>query len=316
MYHLKSWLLIVLCVSVTFVQSEKLPKKLLSAALLWDQCNDYKNKVSSGEINFLSYNTWGLPVHLYGHDQDRRFELMGDSITALHADIIGLQETFHPTLRNKLLSDLTDQYYTYSDYRCARSIIPGIEMDCYGGLMTFSVFPIIEEIFYPFPTDDTYSLIERAGGKGFLASYIQHGQRIILVINTHLYAGNNVKAEKNRLKQIKYMNTLLKTELFHKADEIIMLGDFNIHHPNVACSVVYDFITDEMGFLDSKPHIDTEDFTYSASNNYTPGKEKGSKLDYVFLQQSQSGTILAQSRILDSALPLSDHFGWQVKWHM
>jgi endonuclease/exonuclease/phosphatase family metal-dependent hydrolase len=314
MHHLKIWLLIVLCVSVTFVQSEKLPKKLQSNFQVWEQNESYLNKIEGGEVNVLSYNTWGLPIALFGHDQAKRFSKMSDSIINIHADIIGLQETFHPDLRDKLLSHLTKDYYTFNDYRCGRTIIPGVEMDCTGGLMTFSVFPIIDEQFFPFPTNEKYSLIEKTGRKGFLVSYLRHGQKTITVVNTHLYAGHDEQAENIRMQQVQYILKVMNSQLIKSSDQTIMLGDFNIHHPDVACSDVYDFIIQKMHFLDSKPHIDASDYTFTDANAYCPNTKQGSKLDYVFTKPTVGGKILSQSRVLDSNQPLSDHYGWQVKY--
>ncbi len=316
MRHLKSWILITLCVSVSFVQSEKLPKKLPSTFQLWEENEFTRTKIASGLVRILSYNTWGLPISLSGYDQERRFALMGDSLSAKKADIITLQETFHPVLREKLLSNLRNDYYTFSDYRCGRSIIPGIEMDCYGGLMTFSIFPISEEHFFPFPTNDAYSIIEKTGSKGILVSYIKHGDKLITVINTHLYAGDNKSAEDIRLQQINFIHDMIKTGMVKHTDRIILVGDFNIQHPDVACSKVYDFITKNMNFMDSKPHLGKNDFTYSKTNNYCPSKTPSSKLDYVFIKSSDQGKIVSQSRIFDTKEPLSDHYGWQVNWNM
>ncbi len=312
MLNAKTLIIIFLILSLDFVQSEKLPRKQLSGVMIWESQENYRKKIATGRINILSFNVWGLPISLSGHDQQRRFEAMGDSLKTIKADIIGLQETFHPLLRENLLTSLSQNFYAYSDFKRNRTVLPFIHMDCYGGLMTFSVFPILKETFYPFPIEPNTSIIEKIGKKGFLISYIQHGENIIRVINTHLYAGNNPTAEKMRLNQIKYIHEILANEETY-CKETFLIGDFNIHHPSVAYSEVYEYIVGNMSFDDSKPEICDDDYTYDFHNAYTPLDEKRSKLDYVFIHESQKRTanILSQSRTFDTQ-PISDHYGWKV----
>lgn len=314
MMYFKQWSLIGFCILVSFLYSKNLPQQPPSLLQYWTECNSANDKIESGEVSVLSYNTWGLPISLYGHDQDYRFTRMSDSLALKKGDIIALQETFHPDLRHNLLGTLCKIYHTYSDYRCTRNTFAGLKMDCTGGLMTFSSFPIIDEKFYPFPIDNTYSLVERMGKKGFLVSHIQYGKKRITVINTHFYAGHNDAAENIRLQQIKYIHEVLNSNNFLVSDQSILLGDFNINHPDVACSKVYDYITQNMAFADSKPHILEKDFTYSSANHYCNKNTPSTKLDYVFLKNISGGNIISQSRIFDTDTPLSDHYGWQINW--
>ena len=95
----------------------------------------------------------------------------------------------------------------------------------------------------------------------------------------------------------------------------ILAGDFNVNHPDVACSPVYDFITDHMLFFDTKQHLSNMDFTSdNRFNRYVPAEDRPTKLDYIFYKvpPGYGINIVAQSRYLDSAFPLSDHFGWGV----
>lgn len=314
MLHLKTWILIALCVSVTFVQSENLPKKILSATQVWEESDEYHHKIKTGALNILSYNTWGLPISLSGHDQERRFLDMGSKLLEFKADVIALQETFNSDLRNNLLMTLTKEYFSFSDYRCSRSIIPGVEMDCMGGLMTLSKYPIVDENFYPFPVNKSTSWIEKTGAKGFLISKIKYGNQYIYTINTHLYAGNNAHAESQRKLQIDYIDNFLE-KLCLKNENLILLGDFNIHHPCVATSNVYNNITEKLKYIDSKPSITEDDFTIDhTANSFVPSHESRTKLDYVFFSQSffKRFGILYQSKIMTHSKPYSDHFGWLV----
>lgn len=315
MYNLKLFFLVILCISVDFAQSENLPYRVFPK---YSEINDSlisQEKISSGMLKILSYNTWGLPIALSGHDHDRRFDLLPGSISETKSDIIALQETFNNNLRHKLLSILPRNYYTYSDYRCSRNIIPFVDMDCHGGLMTLSAFPIQKEEFFVYPINKSYSIIEKIGQKGFLVSQIKHGKQDLLVVNTHLYAGNDKNSEEIRVQQIKYLHTILSGFELYKIGRVIFLGDFNIQHPDVACSKVYDYIVGTMGFIDSKPNIDDKDYTIDKeTNKYVSSKEPGSKLDYIFMKTNSVKpiTVLTQSRTMTSDQTLSDHYAWQA----
>ncbi len=295
--------------------AENLPLKEQKRYSAWYEEVIQKEKIHSGLMHVISYNTWGLPVSLQGHNQQYRFEDMGSPLGESDADILALQETFHPVLRKKLLTALTNQYFIFSDYHCQRPVLPFVFMDCFGGLMTLSKYPIIEEKFYKYPVSDESNLIEKIGGKGFLISRVLFGTQIINVINTHLYSGDHTKAEKIRMEQVQFMKQVLDQDASFYQNRTILLGDFNIHHPDVAASEVYNYIVEEMGFSDSKPHINEADYTIDhVCNDYVGKKEKRTKLDYIFLRMPEktSYAVLEQRRIFTKSLLLSDHFGWDA----
>ncbi len=275
---------------------------------------EMEHKIENGALSIISYNTWGLPISLSGHDQERRFDDMGKALMDINADIIALQETFHPELRSTLLQDLHKEYYSYSNYRINRSILGLAQMDYYGGLMTLSKYPIEKEVFFPFPITESTSFIEKTGAKGFLLSKIKYGDQYIYVVNTHLYAGNNPHAEKQRKIQMEYMHNILNQQCLQ--DEILVLaGDFNIHHPCVAPSVVYDMITQEYNYMDSKPIITHHDYTMDGEHNpFASRKEPKTKLDYIFTTAKfgEQFNIKNQERIMTHKRPFSDHFGWKM----
>lgn len=271
-------------------------------------------KIDHGTLSIISYNTWGLPINLSGHDQERRFGSMGSAILDVQADIVALQETFHPELRSTLLQDLHKHYYTYSDYRSSRSIWGLAQMDLHGGLMTLSKYPIASEMFFPYPVNESTSFIEKAGAKGFLLSKIKLGEQYVFVVNTHLYAGNHPKAEYQRKLQMEYMHQTLN-QLGLQDETLILVGDFNIHHPCVAQSEVYDVITKDFQYSDSKPTITDEDYTMdNVKNPFVNQKEPRTKLDYIFTSSGFAAKyeILNQARTMTHENPFSDHFGWRV----
>lgn len=273
-----------------------------------------EHKIDHGTLSIISYNTWGLPINLSGHDQERRFGSMGSAILDVQADIVALQETFHPELRSTLLQDLHKHYYTYSDYRSNRSIWGLAQMDLHGGLMTLSKYPITSEMFFPYPVNESTSFIEKAGAKGFLLSKIKLGEQYVFVVNTHLYAGNHPKAEYQRKLQMEYMHQTLN-QLGLQDETLILVGDFNIHHPCVAQSEVYDVITKDFQYSDSKPTITDEDYTMdNVKNPFVNQKEPRTKLDYIFTSSGFTSKyeIVNQARTMTHENPFSDHFGWRV----
>lgn len=274
-----------------------------------------EERTFEGNLDLVSYNAWALPIELKGHDHDSRFNMIGDSLLSRANDIICLQEAFHPVFRQKLMEDLKRKYYTFSDYRCNETIVPFIKKDCYGGLMTFSVYPIVHESFYKYPIHNDMSIIEKIGSKGFLWSIVKFGNRYINIINTHLYAGDKPHAEKMRQIQLTYMQKIIAAEPKFEQCPTILMGDFNVHHPDVEVSAAYKYIMDEMEFTDSKPCLNNTDFTFDPpTNHYTSNDNKATKLDYIFYKfpKDKGPVIISQSRIFDSKQPLSDHYGWKV----
>jgi endonuclease/exonuclease/phosphatase family metal-dependent hydrolase len=158
-------------------------------------------------------------------------------------------------------------------------------------------------------------MIERIGAKGFLFSVIQVGTETMNVINTHLYAGYDAYSELRRKEQIEFMDGILKTIPEYRLFPTIFAGDLNAQHPDMACSAVYDYVATEMGFTDSKPHIDRNDLTSDASaNDYISKKEIPSKLDYIFIKSSEVASlrVVKSGRCFSSSKPVSDHFGWSA----
>ncbi len=263
-------------------------------------------------LQVTTFNIWGLPINLPRYNQKSRFQVMPDSLIHLDTDIIGLQETFHKVIRKKLYDTfLSNNYFTKSDCSCERKFKLGIKLDCFGGLMTYSKYPVIDENFYPFPQLKESSFIEKVGKKGFLVTDIKKGNDTIRVVNTHLHAGNSAKAEMFRLVQIIYLDSILAKLNNGNIKQTIFLGDFNIYLPNVTSSIVYDFIVSQMGFKDTSPDIKEKDLTMNNQRNfYVSKKEPITKLDYIFIKKPTS--IHHAHCIFDGVTPISDHFGINV----
>jgi endonuclease/exonuclease/phosphatase family metal-dependent hydrolase len=306
---------IFLCIPGILVQSEKLPYSNPGKFKSLAEDIVISEKIESGALTLISYNTWGLPISLSGHDQERRFADLSENLLKEEPDILMLQETFHTSIRENITSVLSGKYNSYTDYRKNRQIIPFINIDCHGGLMTLSKYPIVEEKFFPFPIFKETSFIEKTGAKGFLISKIKFGKENIYVLNTHLYAGHNDKAENQRKLQMEIIHKTLH-ELDLESETLILAGDFNVHHPCVAPSIVYDYITKELNYTDSKPEITEEDYTMDhVSNPFVSEKEPRTKLDYIFTSKafSDNYAVVRQARTMTHHKPYSDHFGWKVE---
>jgi endonuclease/exonuclease/phosphatase family metal-dependent hydrolase len=275
------------------------------------------------EVTLLTLNTWGLPVW-YGKSTDaKRYDAVVDALNASQANIICLQETFHPKLRNKLAASLDTLYKSFTDILCNRTVHKIVKMDCHGGLITYSKYPIVDEKFYVYPMDSHYSIIEETGRKGFLFTTININGKAINVVNTHLYSGSDAHAEEQRLKQAKYMDSILVTIPAYNLYPTILSGDMNIQHPyssqynTETPSKTYKFLASNQ-WTDSKQEMDETDFTYDPqSNKYAPKNSKRQILDYIFLNDMCcSFSLINESVVLNQATSVSDHNGYCVKMNI
>jgi endonuclease/exonuclease/phosphatase family metal-dependent hydrolase len=268
------------------------------------------------DISFMSYNMMALPSKLIGKQNNFRFDKLPDSLLALNVDVLALQEAFHPKIRRKINNSFDGKYYCDTEFDCDQKILPFVKRDCYGGLLTLSKYPIISEEFYQFPVNSDYSWVEKSGAKGFLVTMIQYKSEKLCIVNTHLYSGGNLKAEKIRMDQVQFMHEVLKKTSAYNQHKIVVLGDFNVHHPDVEYSEVYQYVTNEMMFMDTKPRITSQDFTYDTRvNPYVPARFKRTKLDYIFYYSPQNDfQVVFQTKSMDRNKTLSDHFGWYCEF--
>lgn len=279
----------------------------------------FAHKAADDEVlSLATYNLWGLPVSLSGHDQLRRFEALPEALAQSDLEVLALQETFHHDLRERLIAGLSDRYFMASDYLRSRTLL---KMDHHGGLMTLSKFPIIKEEFFPYAPADAMKIEERFAQKGFLVTTIARNGQYFNIVNTHLYAGNHAKAEAIRLQQMRQMAATLDTSAQVKAYPTFLMGDLNINHPAVSASNdafdhsdVYSFIVEEMGFVDSQPQLGPQDYTIDAQTNaFKSTSDSQQKLDYIFMrwpQTARPAEICEQGRRFDEEPALSDHYAW------
>ncbi len=276
---------------------------------------------SPDKLHLVSFNAWALPVWIPKSDQKMRYKRIPSKLLATEADIICIQEAFAKKFRKTILPALYNDYYTYSNYRCNKSIAGPVVKDCHGGLMTFSKYPIINERFFEYPVHNNMRIEERIGEKGFLVSSIKIESETIYIINTHLYAGLNYEDELRRVEQIQYLNDVLSQLHPNNSKDIFLLGDLNIRHPDVAqkrkepISIVYDYIIKQMKFVDTAPSITSEDLTVDKSKNHYCGDSNGSqKLDYCLYRSAhnEKHSIISTEVLFKGEESISDHMAWSV----
>lgn len=277
---------------------------------------------SANHLKVLSLNAWGLPVMIPGSDQNKRFDAIVDSINAGDADIICLQECFSKRLRNRISRSLNNKYKYYSDIMKSRREMLILNMDLHGGLITLSKYPIVCEEFYVFPITEDMTPVEKIARKGFLFSQLETPVGMVNVINTHLFAGNYLHAERIRLEQLKYMyGILINMEDFYRYPTFLV-GDLNINHPEtlplndrLIKSFCYDFLINEVGFHDTDCENAHIGFTYDCNrNSYCDKKDGPQKLDYIFFHPIGDSTMEVTNCCIrfDRDVKLSDHFGFEA----
>lgn len=292
------------------LNSSSLPLRVNS--FKWESSHPCFTGTSPHEVSILTYNTWGLPVGLPGHQQNLRFHIIPAALKTLNASIICLQETFHPALRQEISKKLLDEYPYHTDLNCQREAHGLVRMDCYGGLSTLSKYPILFEQFYPYPLNSKYSLIERTGQKGILLTTICLGDFVIHVVNTHLYAGYSQLAEDQRVLQLQFLSEILQSRNLLE-ETVVLAGDLNIQHSSTCHSPLYDDLIGTQSWIDVQPYIDASHFTSDhVTNEYVPKREPRAKLDYILYSSKLSARmdLLHTSKCLDEKPLLSDHFGW------
>jgi endonuclease/exonuclease/phosphatase family metal-dependent hydrolase len=276
--------------------------------------------ITNSELSVLTLNTWALPLPFHKSFNKKRYDKIIDQLNKSNYNIICLQETFNKSFREKLAANIDKKFNVSGDPYCTRKSI--FDMDCFGGLITLTTRPIIEEAFFKYEITDEYSVVEKTGSKGFLLTILGINGDTVGVINTHLYSGSSVNAEKMRLKQLEFMNKIISQNKKYAGMPLLFAGDFNIGHPDqyshkVNC-VTYDFLTKKMKLMDSMPKLCKGDYSYDHSTNfYAPKDEPVQKLDYIFMNHSCKKMSFRKANIVfNKENSISDHSGVEVKIHL
>lgn len=327
MKNLFDTILKLIFISTTFISTDVPPDNNLDkhpirkfSTAWYEVINDENQSISA-----LSYNVWALPIWMPGHDQSARFSKIADSIASRDFEIVCLQEVFNRRVRKELLSKLTTNYFIGSNYQCNQPIIGRlVQKDCYGGLMTLSKYPIMEESFYKFSIADNTSFIERIGSKGFLFTTVLWNGQPINIINTHLYAGESRKAESNRMRQMHEMKQIIENLDAFKLYPTLLFGDLNVAQPEIESIIscdqdiqAYNFITQKMNFVDTPQALDANSYTINSQVNiYCSPKFPKQKLDYIMVHIPKTSNekiwLSEQGTDFHGKSALSDHLGWKA----
>ena len=280
-----------------------------------------KISTSENQFSILTLNTWALPFELKGHDHDLRFPKLTEGINTKDADIVCLQEIFNRSLRRRIEKEINNGYEYGIDLSCNRKALSLLNLDCFGGLITLSKYPIIDEKFIPFPKTKHRNLIEKIGNKGFLiTSLLLPNNSKIAIINTHLRSGIDIKAQKDRMEQILFINNYIESKLKDKYSEIVLTGDLNMNHPSVREineKIVqvdnYNFITEKMEFKnpDVKNPFDSATIG-KGDNKYSSSKDGVQILDYCMyknMTKNKSIDLVSQNTCFNGNNSISDHKG-------
>ena len=281
---------------------------------------------ADNHIDAITYNVWGLPIWMPGHHQSYRFKRIADSLLIREFEIICLQEVFNKKVRNHLIKVLVPHFFTATDYSCNKPIIGTIlQKDCHGGLMTLSKYPIIKEEFYAFSKTKKTSFIEKIGAKGFLLTTVLRNGQPINIINTHLYAGSSAQAASHRMNQILEMQGILKRLDVYHSYPTLLFGDLNITHPDLLdkngvfnCAHAYEYITEEMNFIDTQTKLTDDSYTINSRiNSFSAKDNTKQKLDYIMvrLPEAIEQKIWLEDQKIDfyGGSALSDHMAWRAK---
>ena len=273
-------------------------------------------------LSVLTLNTWGLPVWFGKSTNKSRYKKLIENVTLTNADIVCLQETFHPKIRERIQTLIRQGYNTNTDFECNRYANGLVKMDCFGGLITMTKYPIVKENFYKYEITDEYCIIEVAGRKGFLFTTINVNGEYINIINTHLYSGGSKHSEKQRLIQIEYVDSIINTIPEYNKYPTLFAGDFNFQHPSTEekndTSIVYKQIFRNNEWSEGDDTIEDHEYTYDNKyNSFASKKEKRQKLDYIFWNEMCCNLKPEKGEVLftkDNCV--SDHNGYKFTFKL
>ncbi len=262
-------------------------------------------------VKILTWNIWDMPFW-FSVDRHKRIERMGKYLKSLDIDIIALQESFDISHRDLILKDLGDEYYITEGYDRSRRVFFLKKFDLTGGLVVYSRFPIITSNFEPFGRRLRYGVVEKVGRKGFMKTAIKINSTPVLIINTHLFTGQNVVGEILRQRQIS--NILDKIERLKGEIPTFLMGDLNANFEQETRSealLLRSGFQDPAKILDKNP---TDLTTYNQVNKYTKmwynNNQQDKRCDYILVRDcSDFGISIVDYKVIkqNGDVLLSDH---------
>ena len=253
-------------------------------------------------MKIVSLNIWDLPVW-FVRDRSERVGRISDFFHEMDPDIVCLQESFDPDHRVRLNDFFRSAAYATSNTDVRNRNVLGTKMDTTGGLVTYSKFRVLENVFIPFRRL-FFSPIEALGQKGILVTLCDTPQGKMRIVNIHLSKGF-LYAEAVRIWQLKRIFAHVRSL---GSLPTVMAGDFNQH--NLAHNPKFLQLMGENDFV--HPEGDMREPSYRAENPYVDiGMNKirrSKRLDYILHNNLAALRFRCDEyRVLRREEPMSDH---------
>ncbi|MBI2992805.1 MAG: endonuclease/exonuclease/phosphatase family protein [Gammaproteobacteria bacterium] len=257
----------------------------------------------------------GRPVYRpVPHTRERLAALPG-ALTAVGADIVCLQELFHPHLQRQLHRHLRSVYPYASGF--AR---PGPSLRLHSEFIVMSRYPLGADRLHRFRAAPREELLFTSKGYQEFSVAVP-GLGAIDVLNVHATAGGlrahpqSPPMERIRARQIRQI-----LDHGHRDRPVILAGDLNAG-PHSSTGI-YKLVIDA-GFTDAFARGGGDGITWDPANPLVAGGREShlpaQRIDHVFLSQALAGriepisaAIVLKSRSVETGtlrVPLSDHYG-------
>lgn len=261
-------------------------------------------------LNIISFNILDLPTFSDEERQSRLKEIAA-YLRGLDPDIVCLQEAWNIKHRDLLHNALGADRYHRTNGNLRRALF-FMHLDTTGGLVTFSKFPIMRNVFVPFTRFLNAAVPEFFSRKGFLDTVIETPRGPLRVLNTHLHQPAYFGDAFVRRKQ--FAHILAHLERNDEALPTVVAGDFNEHH----ISLHEDFIEPlRVARLAHPPNGDSlapsfrpdNPFANRLADRFTNSKiEEPKRYDHILVRHlDRAGIATGRYEPLPLNPPLSDH---------
>ncbi len=229
-------------------------------------------------IKIATWNVFLRPAILADGQMDR-VDHISSAILIMDADIICLQELFHVKSRAKLIDDLK---FTYPHY-----VSPGRSglKQC-SGLMLFSKYPVLFDTICYFKHKSGIDAIAR---KGIQLAKIKLEHEEIVVVNTHLQAGNKFKKQQVRNQQ--YQKFAECCDDFRERN-YWMAGDFNTCDDSTEFELLKNAVRGKEGHLSDSKEKHTSNFRDNDLCPTDSGEAK--RIDFIFSKNGSDWDRITQ----------------------
>jgi len=229
-------------------------------------------------IKIATWNVFLRPAILADGQMDR-VDHISSAILIMDADIICLQELFHVKSRTKLIDDLK---FIYPHY-----VSPGRSglKQC-SGLMLFSKYPIRFDTICYFKHKSGIDAIAR---KGVQLARIKLEHEEIVVVNTHLQAGN--KSKKQKVRNHQYQKIAECSEAFREQN-YWLAGDFNTCDDSTEFEMLKKVVQGKEGHLNDSKEKHTSNF----QDNDLCATDSGDarRIDFIFSKNESDWQRISQ----------------------